>query len=67
MMNSFGGEKIRLLLADDHAIVRAGLRALLDAARDVEVAGEAATAEEAVSACAAMPVDLGKRPDRRLA
>ncbi|WP_067673470.1 LuxR C-terminal-related transcriptional regulator [Nocardia miyunensis] len=57
-MNSVDEERIRLLLADDHAIVRAGLRALLDAARDVEVAGEAATAEEAVSACAAMPVDL---------
>lgn len=49
---------IRLLLADDHAIVRAGLRALLDSAPDVEVLGEAGTAEDAVSACATTQVDL---------
>ncbi|MQY19180.1 response regulator [Nocardia macrotermitis] len=57
-MNTVAGERIRLLLADDHAIVRAGLRALLDAAADMEIAGEAATAEEAVSACATKAVDL---------
>jgi DNA-binding NarL/FixJ family response regulator len=49
---------IRLLLADDHAIVRAGLRSLLDSAPDVEVLGEAATAEEAVSVCRTTEVDL---------
>ncbi|MBB5914567.1 DNA-binding NarL/FixJ family response regulator [Nocardia transvalensis] len=49
---------IRLLLADDHAIVRAGLRALLDSGEDVEVVGEAATAEEAVAFCATTEVDL---------
>lgn len=49
---------IRLLLADDHAIVRAGLRALLDVADDVTVVGEAATAEAAVAFCATTPVDL---------
>ncbi len=49
---------IRLLLADDHAIVRAGLRALLDSAADVAVVGEAATAEEVVSVCATTEVDL---------
>ncbi|MBU3061408.1 response regulator transcription factor [Nocardia sp. NEAU-G5] len=49
---------IRLLLADDHAIVRAGLRALLDSAADVEVLGEAPTAEEAVSVCSTTEVDL---------
>ncbi|MCX4097887.1 response regulator [Nocardia sp. alder85J] len=49
---------IRLLLADDHAIVRAGLRALLESAPDVVVAGEAATAEEAVTCCGAGGVDL---------
>ncbi|WP_280274644.1 response regulator transcription factor [Nocardia wallacei] len=49
---------IRLLLADDHAIVRAGLRALLDSAADVTVVAEAATAEEAVACCAATEVDL---------
>ncbi|MQY30352.1 LuxR C-terminal-related transcriptional regulator [Nocardia aurantia] len=49
---------IRLLLADDHAIVRAGLRALLESAPDVVVAGEAATAEEAVAGCGAGGIDL---------
>ncbi|MCP2291003.1 response regulator [Nocardia amikacinitolerans] len=49
---------IRLLLADDHAIVRAGLRALLDAARDVRVVGDVATAEAAVAFCTTEPVDV---------
>ncbi|MER5772309.1 response regulator transcription factor [Streptomyces sp. NPDC001985] len=39
---------IRVLLADDQLLVRAGFRALLDAQRDIEVAGEAADGEEAV-------------------
>ncbi|MEU9191690.1 response regulator transcription factor [Streptomyces hundungensis] len=39
---------IRLLLADDHPIVRAGLRAVLDTEPDFAVTGEAATAERAV-------------------
>ncbi len=41
-------EPIRLLLVDDHPVVRAGLRAVLTAADGVDVAGEAATATEAV-------------------
>lgn len=49
---------IRLLLADDHAIVRAGLRALLESESDIEVVGEAGTAEEAIAFCATTPVDL---------
>jgi two-component system response regulator NreC len=43
-----GGQKIRILLADDHAVLRAGLRALLNAEPDMEVVGEAATGREAV-------------------
>lgn len=39
---------IRLLLADDHPVVRAGLRAVLDTEPDFAVVGEAATAERAV-------------------
>jgi DNA-binding NarL/FixJ family response regulator len=39
---------IRVALADDQALVRAGLRALLDAEDDVEVVGEAATGREAI-------------------
>jgi two-component system response regulator NreC len=39
---------IRVLIVDDHAVVRAGLRLLLDAEDDIEVVGEAANAREAV-------------------
>lgn len=39
---------MRVLLVDDHRLVRAGLRALLDATPDVEVIAEAADGEEAV-------------------
>ncbi len=40
--------KIRLLLADDHAVLRAGLKALLNAQPDMEVVAEASDGEEAV-------------------
>ncbi|MGW7116097.1 response regulator, partial [Streptomyces xanthophaeus] len=49
---------IRLLLADDHPVVRAGLRAVLDTEPDFTVAAEAATAERAVELAAAEPVDV---------
>jgi DNA-binding NarL/FixJ family response regulator len=40
--------KITVLLADDHAIIREGLRALLEAEADIEVVGEAQTGREAL-------------------
>ncbi len=40
--------KLRLLLADDHGVLRAGLRALIAAQPDLEVIGEAGEAEEAL-------------------
>lgn len=40
----------RLLLVDDHAVVRSGLRMLLENERDVEIIGEAASAHEAIDA-----------------
>src|SRR5947208_2865945 len=40
--------RIKILLADDHTLVRQGLRALLEAERDLAVAGEAATGRQAV-------------------
>ncbi|MFF0434280.1 response regulator [Streptomyces sp. NPDC004327] len=49
---------IRLLLADDHPVVRAGLRAVLDTEPDFAVVGEAATAERAVELAAAGGVDV---------
>ncbi|HEX6946397.1 MAG TPA: response regulator transcription factor [Acidimicrobiia bacterium] len=39
---------LKVLLVDDHEVVRTGLRALIDSQEDMEVVGEAATAEEAV-------------------
>ena len=39
---------MRVLLADDHRLVRAGLRALLDSMPDIEVVAEAADGEEAL-------------------
>ncbi|MFD8318846.1 response regulator [Kitasatospora purpeofusca] len=43
---------VRLLVCDDHAVVRAGLLALLASAGDIEVVGEASTGEEAVELAA---------------
>ncbi|MBQ0826768.1 response regulator transcription factor [Streptomyces tagetis] len=49
---------IRVLLADDQSLVRAGFRALLDAQPDIEVAGEAADGEEALRVLGETPVDV---------
>jgi two-component system response regulator NreC len=48
----------RLLLVDDHAVVRSGLRMLLSAESDVEVVGEASTAWEAIDAAQAISPDV---------
>jgi DNA-binding NarL/FixJ family response regulator len=40
--------KLRILLADDHALVRSGIRALLEAQPDIEVVGEADDGREAI-------------------
>jgi len=40
--------KIRVLLADDHAVLREGLRSLLSLQEDIEVVGEASDGQEAV-------------------
>jgi two-component system response regulator NreC len=45
---------IRLLLVDDHQIVRAGLRMLFQAEADMEIVGEAESGEEALAAVAAL-------------
>jgi DNA-binding NarL/FixJ family response regulator len=51
-------EQIRVLIADDHAPFRAGVRALLQATPDTEVVGEAATGQEAVSLAARLQPDV---------
>jgi DNA-binding NarL/FixJ family response regulator len=48
----------RVLLADDHAVVREGLRAVLGAEGGVEVVGEARDGREAVEACRALSPDV---------
>lgn len=49
--------KIRLVLADDHAVVRGGLRMLLASQPDLEIVGEAANGQEALE------LVRSKRPD----
>lgn len=49
---------IRILIADDHPLFRAGLRALLESIPDTEVVGEAATGEEAVEVARALVPDV---------
>lgn len=48
----------RILLADDHSLVRSGLRALLEAEPDMEVVGEAQDGVEAVEACSTLQPDV---------
>ncbi len=49
---------IRLLLVDDHEVVRSGLRMLLENEEDVEIVGEAGTAEEAIRAITKLSPDV---------
>jgi NarL family two-component system response regulator LiaR len=51
-------EPIRILLVDDHAIVRKGLRALLTEIDDVTVVGEAADGQQAINQAAALQPDV---------
>jgi DNA-binding NarL/FixJ family response regulator len=50
--------KIRVLIADDHALLREGLRALLEPAGDLEVVGQAADGQQAVEECRRLAPDL---------
>jgi DNA-binding NarL/FixJ family response regulator len=43
------GDYIRVILADDHAVVRAGLKAVLGVAKDIQVVGEASNGRDAVA------------------
>jgi DNA-binding NarL/FixJ family response regulator len=52
------GPPARVLIADDHALVREGLRAVLEAEGGIEVVGEARDGAEAVSLCAELSPDL---------
>ena len=52
------GDLIRIVLADDHAVVRAGLKAVLGTARDMMVVGEASNGIEAVALAERLTPDV---------
>ena len=49
---------IRVLIADDHAVVRAGLKLLLDAQEDIETVGEAGSGDEAIRLAHSLKPDV---------
>ena len=50
--------KIRILVTDDHALIRGGIVGLLNAQPDMEVVGEAGNGEEAIQKTAALTPDV---------
>ncbi|HBE28616.1 MAG TPA: DNA-binding response regulator [Ktedonobacter sp.] len=52
------GEPLRILLVDDHPLVRNGLRALLSSVPDLAVVGEAANGEEAITQALELQPDI---------
>lgn len=50
--------RARILIADDHALARDGLRAMLERSGRFDVVGEAETGEDALALCAALSPDL---------
>jgi len=52
------GSSIKVLIVDDHAVVRAGLRLLLDAQPDMKTVGEAGSVDEAIAEARAHEPDL---------
>ncbi len=51
-------DKIRLLLVDDHEVVRTGLRMLLEHQPDMEIIGEASTGAEALQLAGQLQPDV---------
>jgi len=51
-------KRIRILLADDHAVVRAGFKMILSAQADMEIVGEAGNGREAVESAEALKPDI---------
>ena len=57
-MSGEGAVSIRLLIADDHALVRSGLRSMLEREPGIEIVGEARNGREAVELCRSLRPDL---------
>ena len=51
-------KKLRILLADDHKVVRDGLRLLIDSQRDMRVVGEAGNGKEALQQARELEPDV---------
>ena len=51
-------QKVRVMIADDHAVVRAGLRLLIDSQHDMKVVGEAGDASTALEQARALKPDI---------
>lgn len=51
-------KQINVLIADDHAILRAGLRQVLSETEDIHVIAEAGTANDAIKLCRTHPADV---------
>jgi two-component system response regulator NreC len=51
-------DKIRVLIADDHSLVRAGIRSLLEGYEDIEVVGEAGSGWEAIEKATRLEPDV---------
>jgi DNA-binding NarL/FixJ family response regulator len=51
-------DRISILLVDDHQVVRKGIRLMLGTAEDIDVVGEAATAQEALRFAGEHDVDV---------
>ena len=57
-MNMAGEPRVRILIVDDHPMVREGLRGMLSTASNLEVVGEAGTAHDAVAQAQALQPDV---------
>ena len=57
-MNMAGEPRVRILIVDDHPMVREGLRGMLSTASNLEVVGEAGTAHDAVAQAKALQPDV---------
>jgi YesN/AraC family two-component response regulator len=49
---------IKILIADDHLIIRQGLRLILETENDLELVGEASDGNEAISLCKKLKPDV---------